>query len=104
MIDNSRVDKIFWLFGHVMPMPQDESKRKALEAILGGKMEQVTQQFMKLLSLMMKQNPETAEMWIEFISQATSYMQCKSDKIPETNLSDEELERLWQVYGVNHKQ
>jgi len=102
-LDNSRIDKVFWLFGNIMPLPEDESKKKALEAIIGGKIEQTVQQFMKLLSLMIKQNPDDAEMWIRFVSQSIRYMQRETDKMPDTDMSEEELERFWKIYGITHR-
>ncbi|QMU53530.1 MAG: hypothetical protein GKS07_10980 [Nitrosopumilus sp.] len=102
-LNNSRVEKIFWMFGHIMPLPQDDAKKKALEGIIGGKLETIVPQFMKLLSLMIKENPEVAEMWFEFFSQSVSYIREDSDEMPEVSIPQEEINRIWTVYDINHK-
>lgn len=96
-LDNNRIDETFWLFGLVMPIPEDDSKKKALEGIVGGKLETVIPQFMKMLGLMIKQNHETAEMWIKFVSESLDYIQKKSDKLPEVDIPQEEINRLIRI-------
>lgn len=102
-LDNSRIDKIFWLFGAVLPIPENDSRKKALEAVVGGKLEVIIPQFMKLLSLMLKENPEAAEMWFTFFSQSIAYIKNESDKMPDNSMTEEELERFWKIYGITHK-
>ncbi len=96
-LDDSRVDETFWLFGLVMPIPQDDSKKKALEAIIGGKLETIVPQFMKMLSLMIKDNHDAAEMWISFVSESLDYIQGKSNKLPDVDYPQEEINRLMRI-------
>ncbi len=102
-LDNDRIDKIFWLFGNILPIPQDDAKRKALEAIVGGKLQTIIPQFMHMLSIMMKQNHEVSEMWIEFFSQSLDYIQCISDESPQVDLPQGEIDKIWKVYAINHR-
>jgi len=103
-LDNSRIDKAFWLVGYVLPIPEDDAKKKALEAIVGGKLETIIPQFMKMLSLMIKENHETSEMWIQFFTQLLRYINGESDDMPEVNIPQEEINKIWTIYDINHKE
>ena len=45
MLDNTKIEQFFWLFGLVFPIPQDSKKKAQFDALVGGKIEKM--QYMK---------------------------------------------------------
>ena len=97
MLDDSRVDEAFWLFGLVFPMTEDSKKKAQFDALFGGNIEKIIPQFIHMLSQLIKDNPQTAEMWFDFVSQSISYMKKESDKLPDVEYPQEQIEKLMRI-------
>jgi len=97
MLDDSRIDETFWLFGLVFPIPNDSKKKAQFDALVGGKVEKIIPQFIHMLSRLIKDNPQTAEMWFDFVSQGIAYMKGESDKLPDVDYPQEEINRLMRI-------
>lgn len=97
MLDDSRIDEVFWLFSLVFPIPSDSKKKTQFDALVGGKVEKIIPQFIHMLSQLIKDNPQTAEMWFDFVSQGISYMKKESNKLPDVEYPQDEIEKLMRI-------
>jgi len=96
-MNQNRIDEFFWLFGLVFPIPQDSKKKEQFDALVGGKIEKVMPQFIHMLGQLIKDNEEKSQMWFTFLNQGIQYMQEKSNKLPDVDYPQEEIEKLMRI-------
>lgn len=93
MINNKRLDDMFFLFGLVLPLG-DEQKKTAFEAIVGMKLEEIVPIVLKGISEQIKANPEAGEGYLDFVVQAIQYAKEETDDLPETQYDPEKLKQI----------
>ena len=93
-----RVDEFFWLLGNVFPMPESPEKKAKFEALTGGvKLETAIPQMLKIVSQLLLDNEEQAELWFRFFREGIDYMNEESNQLPEVGYPREEIERLMRI-------
>ena len=97
-MNNNRIDEFFWLFGTVFPFPNDSTKKERFEMLTGGvKLETAIPEVLKIISRLIQDNKEDAEMWFRFFRQGIDYMMENSNDLPETTIPQDEINRLMRI-------
>jgi len=101
-MNKNRIDEFFWLFGTVFPFPQSQEKRQKFEVLTGGiKLETAIPQMLKIISQLIQDNQNDAEMWFRFFKEGIDYMNETSYNLPEVSIPQEEISRLMRIQLKN---
>ena len=100
----NRLDETLFLFGRIMPLGSIE-RQAQLQKSLGMNMtiDNAISILMRSLHTMMKENPESALGYLDFIKQSIDYVFEISDSMPEIDVSDETLKTELKIYYMSKK-
>jgi len=87
LIEN-RVSEIFWLFGNILPIGKNQTK-KLVEAF-GEDVSKILPELFGKLGKIVHTYPEEFNGYLEFIVQAIAYMRGETDNYPDIDVSDYE--------------
>lgn len=82
MIDVERLRKMFFLFGLILPKP-DDMTNEGFKAIFGDELKDILPLVFKQICDSMEKNLEASESYLDFVSQAISYIKQETDDYPD---------------------
>lgn len=82
MIDIERLRKMFFLFGLILPKP-DDMTNEGLKAIFGDELKNLLPLVFKQICDSMEKNLELSESYLDFMTQAIAYAKQETDYFPD---------------------
>lgn len=101
----NKLDEVLFIFGNIIPLGSLEKQAQLQNSMnLNMNIDQAVQIFMRAIHTMMKEKPDVALGYLDFIRQAIEYVFEERKELPEVDNSDEVLKRKMLIFHKTRKE
>jgi len=84
MINQKRLEEIFYLFSRILPISPDPKQRNAVEKALGIKLDELLPAILLTVAKECSKLPDEAEGYLDWMAEGILYIKEESDSLPNT--------------------
>ena len=103
-LDFDKLDESFWMLGNILPLGSEENRKKLQQKIgVSMKLDSFISILMRSLVEMIKEYPEEALGYLDFIKESIQYCEGDREKPPVVDYDPEEVKKLYAIKKIQDK-